>query len=245
MAANKLSISKANDSTWTYRASASEDKATATLRYRDDFIGWASRCPKFKSEHPDLPAFTLVEISASRVDGDLIDVDLTYEATALGTEYPGRDASDETPARYSVQIAGREEHVLTNSFAAGLSETELKALYAISNGTEAAEDGTPYEDDVTSTNGLALLAKIRKGNTHYKTGGITYIERKVVNTLSALNTATIGKRDNPPGGVAGGAAKWLYVGATAEPQDTGETWSLERQWEFTPAEWDNDLYGTV
>lgn len=242
MAVRKISIAKTNEVKWSYNARASDDKLTAELSYRDSFPGWGTRCPKFGSQHPDLTGFVLVGIAAEREEGDMIRVVLSYEATAgSGTDYPGRDPAMETP-RYSVQVAGREEHVLANSYAAELPEAEIKALFAISNGSEADETGALYEDSISSETGLSLLAKIRKGNIAYKTGGLTYVERKTVTSLSSINYSKIGKREAPPALSGASATNWLYVSATADPAEDGKSWSLERHWEYSPEGWDSDLY---
>lgn len=243
MAANKINVIKANDVTWEYEVSAGEDKPTASLSYTDDFAGWATRCPNVNSSHPDIPSLLLDKIKAKRLEGDQIKVDLFYVSMA-NAGVPGRPAqADEATAKYYVQVGGREEHILTNPFAAGLEQTELKALFAISNGTEKDENGNPYADLVTSANGLALLAKIYKGTVAYKAGTIIYGERKVIRTLADLELDTFGKRNMPPGSVGGGAANWLYISAAADPVSTNEVaWQADRQWEYSPDGWDEDLY---
>lgn len=243
MAVRKTNVFKKNDSTWTYNASARDTKATSTIAYKDDFAGWGSRCPVFGSAHPDLPGFLLATIAAAREDGDQIKVTLGYEVASDDTEYPGRNP-DAPPELYSVQIASREEHILTNAYCDPIPAEELKALYAISNGTEADEAGNAYEDAIASAEGLVILAKIRKGNIAYKTGGLIYVARKTVNSLSAVDWSDIGKTSNPPGPAGASEENWLYIGATAEPSDTGAFWTLERQWEFSPDGWDSDLYTT-
>jgi hypothetical protein len=242
MAVRKTNVFKTHDYTWTYRATQGEDKAKSQLRYKDDFSGWASRCPLFGSEHPDLPGFALIDIAADREAGDQISVGLTYEATASTTDIPGRPGSDEATARYSVQVSGREEHILTNSFAADLDATELKALLAISNGNETDDAGAQWEALVKSDTGQTLLAKIRKGNVAVKSGGIVYIERKIITALSQLDYANFYKIDTPPGPASGEANSWLYLGGNAEPNADGLTWNAEKQWEFSPDGWDTDLY---
>jgi hypothetical protein len=228
---------------WTYRARIGEDTLPASLQYADDFQGWASRCPLLGSPHPDLPGFLLIEIEASRRDGgDLIDVTLNYEASAATAEYPGRQEIDEPTARYSVRVAGAEEHILTSPYAAPLDAGELRALYNISNGQDAQEDGTPWQDEVASVLGLSLLEKIRRGNTAYKTGQLAYVERTQVTTLSAINYNLIGKINLPPGPVSGLAKNWLYETANAEPTADGLAWTLERVWLYSPEGWDQDLY---
>lgn len=245
MSVDKLNVTKTFDSTWEYEVSAGEDRPTAHISYVDDFVGWASRCPLVNSSHPDIPNLKLEKIKAKRLDGELIQVDLSYIAMAYAG-VPGKPPqSEEATAKYYVQVAGREEHILTNPYAANLSEIELKALFAISNGTEKDEQGNAYKDVIESAEGLALLAKIYKGNVAYKTGTIIYGQRKVIRSLSELELSDFGKRNMPPGNVGGGAANWLYISASADPVPTDEqAWQADRQWEYSPNEWDQDLYTT-
>ena len=83
MAVRKTKVLKQLDYTWDFEASAKDNSPKSVLRYKDDFSGWASRCPLFGSEHPDLPGFLLVDIKASREPGDQIAVTLHYEANAF------------------------------------------------------------------------------------------------------------------------------------------------------------------
>lgn len=241
MSANLLNVVKQHDYTWKYKASAGDNKASSVLRYKDAFSGWASRCPSFGDVHPDLDGFFLTDIESDREEGEQIAVTLTYELRSSSVDYPGRSAGDPI-ALYSVQFAGGEEHILTNEFAAALSATELKALLAISNGSEADEDGVKWETLVTTATGQSLLAKIRKGNVAYKTGSVIYTERKLITSLTQLEYASLGKIDNPPGPAEGGGESWLYTSANAEPDKSGNTWQAERQWQFSPEGWDPDLY---
>jgi hypothetical protein len=243
MSVRKTNVVKTFNSTWEYEISAGEDKPKALISYEDDFVGWASRCPKVNSAHPDMPKLLLDKIKAKRIDGELIQVDLSYTSMA-SSGVPGKpDAEGDPVAKYYVQLSSGEEHILTNAFAEGLDEEELKALFAISNGNEADENNVKYEDSVTSTNGLALLEKIRKGNVAYKTGALIYGERKVITDLSSLNYLKLGKIDTPPGPVTGGAGKWLYISGGADPVSTSEVaWQMDRQWQYSPDGWDPDLY---
>lgn len=242
MAANKINVLKTRDYTWKFKGKFSEDTATAVLKYKDDFDGWATRCPYYGEVHPDLPSFNLVEIDADKEAGEVIAVTLTYESYSFSAEIPGKPGSEEPTPRYSVRIAGREEHILTNPFADGLDDTELKALLAISNGTEDKDGGGSYAADVTTTEGLAILAKIRKGNVATKTGGLVYLERKVTDSLADINFTKLYKTGAPPGPVGGAATSWLYIGADADQSTDGLFYNLERQWEYSPDGWDADLY---
>jgi hypothetical protein len=241
----KTNVLLTRDFTWKFKGKASDDNATSVLRYKDDFADWQTRCPLYGDPHPDLPDFKLTEIEADREPGDQIAVTLTYEANTFAVELPGKPGAEEATARYSASITGREEHILTNPFASELSETELKALLNISNGSENKDDGSAWDTDVTSENGIALLSKIRKGNVACKSNSVIYTERKLVNSLSEINYSAVNKRQSPPGPATGGAANWLYIGANADPSEDGETWTLERQWEFSPTGWDPDLYPAV
>jgi len=243
MSENLINVTKTFDSTWEYEVSAGEDKPTAQISYKDKFQGWASRCPLVNSSHPDIPPLKLEKIKAKREEGGRVKVDL-FDVALTNAGVPGRaPESASVTAKYYVQVANREEHILTNSFASEVSEEELKALYAISNGTVADENGVAYDSVIVSETGLALLAKIRKGNTHYVAGTIIYGERKVITSLSELNLSLYGKQDMPPGGVGGGASNWLYISASADPVNTDEVaWQADKQWQYSPEGWDDDLY---
>jgi hypothetical protein len=243
MAANKLNVIKQSDVDWEYEVSAGEDKPTASLSYTDDFQGWAARCPLVNSAHPDISALKLNKIKATRLPGDQVRVDLSYVSMA-NDGVPGKPASpSERLAKYYVQVSSREEHILTNKYAEDLDDAELKALFAISNGTEADENGVPYADSITSAIGLELLKKIRKGNIAFKTGSLIYGQRKVITTLADLNYLKIGKIDSPPGPVSAPSGSWLYISASADPVPTDEVaWQADFQWEYSPDGWDPHLY---
>jgi hypothetical protein len=238
----KTNVLLTRDYTWKFKGKFSEDSATSVLKYKDDFDGWQTRCPLYGTAHPDLPGFVLIEIEADREPGDQIAVTLNYEVNSHTAEYPGKPGSEGATPRYSVSITGIEEHILTNAFASELDETEIKALLNISNGNEDKADNSKWEDDVTTANGLALLAKIRKGNVSVKSNSVIYTERKLIDGLDELNYANVNKREKPPGPVGGTATNWLFIGATADPSADGETWTMERQWQFSPDGWDTDLY---
>jgi hypothetical protein len=238
----KTNVLLTRDFTWKFKGRASEDSATSVLRYKDDFDGWQTRCPLYGEVHPDLPGFILTEIEADREPGDQISVTLNYEVNSFATEYPGKPGAEEATPRYSVSINEGEEHILTSAFADGLTDTERKALLNISNGSESKDGGGTWEADVSSTEGLSLLAKIRKGNVARIADTVVYSERKLATSLSALNYTNVNKRQAPPGLSGATATNWLYTGGGADPSESGDTWTITRNWKFSPDGWDTDLY---
>ena len=243
MPVNQTNVVLTHDVPWTFRAKASEQKATATLRYKDDFDGWATRCPLFGAEHPDLPGMFLTEIAADREGGDQIAVLLTYESSDGALDYPGRPEGGEVIYRYAADITDGEDHILTASiYGDNLSATNLKALMAIANGSEQKSDGSNWADDVTGTLALGALAKIRKGVIARKSYSLFWVEKFTTSDLSDLNFTHIHKTEVPPGGVGGAAVNWLYVGASATETDDGGFYALERRWQYSPDGWDADLY---
>ena len=240
----KTNVLLTRDYTWKFKGKSSEDTATSVLRYKDDFDGWATRCPLYGEVHPDLPAFKLIEIEADREPGDQIAVTLTYEANSFSAEYPGRPGSSEATPRYSVSITSVDEHILSSDYAvdAELSRKELDALQAISSGTMEKSDGSKYSLDITSDVATSLLAKIDKGNVDVKSNSLIYTETKLTDTLADLEFSNINKRERPPGDVPGGADNWLYIGANADPSTDGEAWTITREWQYSPNGWDEDLY---
>jgi hypothetical protein len=243
MSSKLINVDLIYDSTWEYEVTSGEDKPVALLSYKDEFEGWADRCPVVNTPHPDISSLKLHKIKATREPGGLIKVDLHYIAMTHA-DLPGRPAEGAEPtAKYYVQVGSREEHILTNAFAAELVAEEITALYALSNGTLQDPNGASFRDQITSEVGLALLAKIEKGNTHYRTGSIIYGERKVIEDLADLELSLFGKQYMPPGPVGGDAVNWLYSSASADPVPTDdEAWQMDRQWEYSPDGWDDDLY---
>lgn len=247
MSVNKVNVVKTNGVDWEYEVSAGEDKPTGFITYTDDFLGWASRCPLVNSAHPDIPGLKLERIKAKRIEGDQIKVDLFYVAMAF-QGVPGKpDQSENATAKYYVQVNSREEHILSNPYAAGLDSTEREALFAISNGTLEDGGGNKYEVAVTSTEGVELLEKIKKGNVSYLLGTIIFGQRKVIKNISELNIENFGKRNKPPDppgiSLGGTLANWLYTSAAADPVPTDEVaWQADRQWTYSPEGWDEQLY---
>jgi hypothetical protein len=239
----KNSVRKTITSDWKYSVGAGEEKATASGSYKDDFQGWSDRCPLLGSAHPDIPGMSLINIDVTREEGDVVKVDLKYEAT-LKADYPGRPPGSEVIKRYTFAGADGEEHILSHSRYKTLDDTELEALFAISNGTEAKDGGTPYADDVTTEIGLECLAKIRRGTVARKATGMVWIEKYTTDDLTEINRQNIHKTQSPPGkaGTLGNASNWLYLTPNAEEQTEGGVFALEKRWEYSADGWDEDMY---
>ena len=235
----KRNVVKTITSEWKYSIGASDQKATASGSYKDDFQGWADRCPLLGSAHPDIPSMILINIDASREDGDVIKIDLKYESSKL--EMPGRPGSSETIKRYAVELSNGEEHILTHTRYEDLAEIELKALFNISNGTEEGKNGD-YAGQITSELGIECLAKIRKGVVARKNAGVIWVEKFMTEDLEDINFPNFNKTELPPGGVGGAAKNWLYLGTGAVEEAAGEIYAIEKRWEYSPDGWDEDLY---
>jgi hypothetical protein len=239
----KHNVQKTIEEGWTYKASAGSEKVSITGSYKDNFKGWMDRCPNFGSAEPSIPGMVLVDIIASEEPGDMIKVSLVYEQTLKG-DYPGRGKDHDTIKRYSVELSNGEEHILShNRYGSNLEDIELKALFAISNGTETKDEGAGnYADDITSELGLECLAKVRKGTVARKSCGIIWVEKFNTENLSDIEYSKFLKTELPPGGVGGSANKWLYLGTPATESEQGGIFSLEKRWEYSPDGWDAELY---
>jgi hypothetical protein len=235
----KRNVVKTITSEWKYSIGASDQKATASGSYKDNFEGWTDRCPLLGSEHPDIPNMILINIDASREDGDVIKIDLKYESNQLAM--PGRPGGSETIKRYAVELSNGEEHILTHTRYEDLDEIERTALFNISNGTETGENGA-YANAIKSDLGLECLAKIKKGNVARKNAGVIWVEKFITEDLSDINFPNFNKTELPPGGVGGAAENWLYIGTGAIEEAAGEIYSIEKRWEYKADEWDEDLY---
>jgi hypothetical protein len=248
------------DVNWTYRVKEGENKSELTVKYTAPFAGWGANVPTIGSASKDVRGMVLDEVEANRIEGGLVEITLKYvskepivdddpedpESPAPGTEdgeiqFPGRRKGPPGP-KYSAQIAVREEHILTSSFAAPLDDVERTALFAISNGTEADENGQKYEEKVTSALGQQVLAKIRRGNTHYYAPGVTAVQHIFARNYGALNFSSVGKRAAPGGPFGGSSSNWLYMGAEAEPTEEGQMIEIRKHWQFSADGWDSDLY---
>jgi hypothetical protein len=243
----KNRVAKTITSDWKYSIGAGEEKATLTGSYKDNFAGWQDRCPVLNSDSPDIAGMKLVHLEANREEGDVIKVDLKYEATLHSNAYPGRHPEGGVIKRYAFAGSDGEEHILTHTRYAELDATEQKALFNISNGTEGKEEsegGGSYADDVYSELGLECLAKIRKGTVARKSTGMIWIEKYTTDDLTEIDRANILKTMLPPGkaGELGDIENWLYLTPNATEEAEGEVFALEKRWEYSANGWDLEMY---
>jgi hypothetical protein len=243
MPAKKISVKKTISSDWKYSVRLGEDKVKASGTYKDEFAGWGSRCPDLGSVHPDIQGMYLVAIDANREEGGLIKVDLSYESSDGTANRPGRGEDPEAQKRYAIELNAGEEHILTaDIYGDNLVPLELKALLAISNGTEDKADGAAYADDVLTELGLAALAKIRKGTVARKSSSVTWVEKSVTDDLVDVEFLKFDTIQTPPGLPNPEADKWIYRGTPAIETAEGGFYELEKRWEYAPFGWDLDLY---
>lgn len=239
---NKIAVVKTPTADWKYSIKLGEDKATASGSYKDDYQGWTNRIPILGTAHPDIPGMILIEIDATREEGDQIKVDLKYESSAGTAQYPGRPPSAQNQKRYGLEITNGEEHILTaDIYGDNLPVAELEALMAIANGPSKEE----YEEQkalVTSALGLAALAKIRTGFIARKSSGLIWVEKSTTENLADVEYARIDTIYTPPGLPNPVAGKWLYRGTPATETAEGGFYDLEKRWEFAPLGWDTDIY---
>jgi hypothetical protein len=250
MATNKLNVIKAFDSTWEYEASAKDDKAKAVIAYKDDFAGWASRCPKFYSEHPDLPGLQLVDLKAKREDGDQIKVNLFYEVVDWTADYPGRSAGQTPTDRFYIDPSLSDEPILTFHKAEDLTEEELNALrvYQNSDRTQADYD-TAAAVLAESANGSEFFDAIASGQEAVRIPRVIWIRKRSVKNLNQIAFSKIGKIDDPPkdkddNPETPSGYNWMYLPPIVNPSADGRTYDVEERWERSDESgWKTFFYG--
>lgn len=239
----QIALDRVEGVEWEYSASTSSDKATSTIAYTDRFDGWMGRAPMGGSPHPDLPGMVLVELDSKMIDGGLIRVICKFETNDFSLSYPGR--SPKGAERFDMEVSTAEEHILTHPRYSDLSEDERRALYHLANASDTDESGAKWEDMVTTEKGLEVLAKIRKGNTHYLEPRLVWTRRFNLRSVSQVDLDKVGKIDTPPGGApVDGSRNYLNMGLAARQDDDAKGFNAEQRWELSgPEGWDPDLYG--
>lgn len=247
----KINLTKTESVEWEFESEDGSDEVNGSLSYTDDFEGWQSRAPLFKSVHPDFPGMKLKKINGIRIEGGQVKIKLSYKATSETAEYPGRDPSAEpsTAKRYSIEAPTTEEPLLTFHGFSSLSDEMKQTLQELMQSSKSKEDYEKAEEVIGDDEiGNKVLEKIRKGYEGYLNPGIVWVERYKTKDLATVELNKVG---NIYGTVPGsppdiGSRTWLYVGLTANQNDEndGEYWDIERRWQASErGGWDEDLYG--
>lgn len=243
--ATHINIDQVTEAPFELDIQAGSDKATLATEYTDAYDGWKSRCPRFGSQHPEEPTFYLVSIKASREGGGMIRVKLGYEAHTAN-QWPMPPAGG-TTKRYAGEPTLEEVSILASDYASAIADSERIALQQIINGEVTKEDGTDWADDVSSTEGLAVLAKVRKGITSVLEPGFQWVETFITTNLSDFELGNIGKIETPPGSApSGGSRNYLRMPGNFRMTEDGSAWQMEKRWQMSgKTGWDTDLYDTA
>lgn len=243
--ATHILIAKRDEVTWEADFNASSDKATLTTSYTDAYVGWKNRAPKFGSVHPEETTFFLVSLKPKRLPGNLIQVTLGYESHAADT-FPVPERGQPIK-RYGGDPSLEEVSILASEYASGLDDDERVAIQQIINGNVNKEEGGAWADDISSTEGLAVLAKVRKGVISVLEPTFQWWETFTTANLDDFELANIGKIETPPGSApSGGSRNYLRFPGSFRMTADGQAWEMERRWQLSGKEgWDTDLYDTV
>lgn len=240
----KINIVATESVDWEFEIEVGATKVPASLSYTDDFDGWLGRAPTLNSAHPDIPALLLKKIKGTRQEGGVIKVTLSYECNNPDVTYPGRDAGK--IKRYHMEPGAGEEPLLTNYLFKDLSDTEKQAALELLASTKSTEDFSKASAALTSTPGIKLIAKVRKGIEAYRSPTLVWVERFTTNTLADVElTKMLKTTETPPGHCpeAGSARNWLRLAPTVSPEEDGKHFNIENRWELSlPGGWDPDLY---
>lgn len=239
---------------WNYEDEASGKGGKLTASYEDDADGWQDRLPAYDTGPPadvgaEFAGFFLQSRRAKREAGDKVVVTLSYESV-LPVDKDPEDPEENVPIpRYSMAVSLGEEPILTHERYLDLPTAEKIALKQILSGElyKTEEGKEKWSDDVASTAGLEVLAKIEKGTTAHREPGVIWRERKRIPWASLADECQLSlvRRINaPPGGApVGGDRNYMYLGPQFEQDESGQFADLERSWELSGVNgWDPDLY---
>lgn len=247
----KTNVLKTRDFTWDYEASAKDDKAKSVLKYRDDFTGWASRCPKFYSAHPDIPGMQLVDIKAKKLEGEQIEVTLDYEVMDWTAEYPGRSPGDKATERFYIDPSLSDEPVFTFTKFADLSD-EMKAALRDYQASDRTDNDYNVCNGVVGgdENALAFLNALAKGQESWRAPRVVWVRKRSVKSISELPLDLIGKIDDPPQDKDGNpdtpdGYSWMYLAPTVTPSADGRTYDVEERWERSDEGGWNEFFYTA
>lgn len=246
MSATHVNVVKTHDYTWEIEVSSDSNKVTSKLKYSDTFVNWQDRCPALGSAHPDFSGMVLKKIKASRIPGNIVEVELAYESWDVSASYPGRPADTDPITLYDVEIGEGEEPLLAHKRYAELSTAERTALSEILNGNIYKDEATKelWEKAITSERGLEALSKIRKTITSTKVSGLIYIEKKTITSLADIEYAKVNTIQEPPAGAdTPSGYNWLYITPRVTANADGASWQIEKRWQLSGSGgWDAQLY---
>lgn len=249
MSATHVNVVKTHDYTWKMEVSSDSNKVTSKLKYSDAFVGWESRCPQLDSAHPDFAGMVLKKITANRIPGDVIEVELDYESWELTAQYPGRPKGGKTITLYDVEIGEGEEPLLAHKRYATLTAEERTALSEILNGNIYKDEAGKelWEKAVTSNLGKEALSKIRKGITSTKVNSLIFIEKSTIKSLSDIQFSKVNTIQSPPSGAdTPDGYNWLYIAPRVSANADGKTWQIEKRWQLSGSGgWDTQLYAST
>lgn len=246
MSATHVNVFKTHDYTWEIEVSSDSNKVPSKLKYTDSFEGWKDRCPLLDSAHPDFAGMVLKKIKASRIPGNLIEVELNYESWETTAQFPGRPKGGKEIKLYDVEIGEGEEPLLAHKRYASLSEKERTALTEIQNGNIYKDEAGKelWEKAITSDRGKEALAKIRKGINATKVSGLIYVEKSTIKSLADIDYAKVNTIQTPPSGASTPSGyNWLYITPRVTANADGKTWNIEKRWQLSGSGgWDAELY---
>lgn len=236
---------------WSYEDSGEGQGASVVAKYDDDADGWEARVPARGSVPPaevgaEFSEFRRKGVRASRQAGEKVEVSVTYESRLAVEEDPGPDEVK----RYSMQITLSEEPLLTHPRYADVPEDELTALTQIIAGQvyKTEEGKERWSADVVTVRGLEALEKIDKGVVAYLDPKLIWRESYRIDWKDLdeeVEVAAVGNIDaavpgDPP---TGGDRNYLYIGAQADQDESGEFGDLVNQWQLSGRDgFDEDLY---
>lgn len=252
MAVTHINVKKTEGVLWEFELEVGSNTVSCAGEYTDDYKDWLKRCPEANSAHPDFPALKLKKIKGKRQPGDLITVSLTYESNNPDADYPGREKGK--IKRYSIRPNAGEEPFLTFHKLDDLEDASREAIGELLASSRTKEDfekaiGTVGLSGPDSTLATLAIGKIRKGIEAYKHAGIVWVERFTSSDINDLEcdkfyTIDTAVPGNPP--TLSDGANWLRIPGTAEPNEDGETWEIERMWEASlRGGWDDWFYGSA
>lgn len=233
----KINVIPTADYTWEYESEAGDSKVKSTLKYKDNYSGWIERVPEENTEHPDIPGMKLIKIKASREEGDIIAVTLSYESTDYEITYPGRPARETSLERFLADPNLNDEPLLTHPKFSALAAEYQEAISEYSNGDRTEEEyATAAAICTDETTGLPFLEALRKGQDSWRSPNVIWSRKRIVKSLTEIPFASIGKitsvpkdPENKPADVEG--YNWMYLAPDLANTADGLAYEVTEYWE--------------